>query len=380
VALTHVFPRTPEDAAAPFLLTWARGLRAAGATLLVIAPHDRGLPARSTVDGVAVRRTRYAPDAAEVLAHRGEMHVLARRPWGPPLAASLVGSLATALRAQVRAGRPDVVHVHWWMPGMVAARLAGAGSRLGVPVVVTVHGTDVALLESRPRLAGVARWALAGADRVEAVSSDLAARLERTTGRTVDAVSPMPLGLQATTAAAPGAGPFTVLGVGRLVPEKGFADLVDAVARLSVPARLVLVGDGPQRGLLAERAARHGVALELAGTVAPALLATRYAAASVVAVPSHREGFGLVAAEASVAAVPVVATDSGGMRDVLGPDGLVAVGDVAGLARALEAVAADPVGARAQAVGRSRGLAARLSPEAAAARALRGYEAVTARR
>ncbi len=400
LALTHVFPRSPEDAAAPFLLTWARGLRSAGAAVVVIAPHDAGLPLRATVSGVGVRRARYAPDAAEVLAHRGEMHVLARRPWGPPLVGSLVAALAAAVRAQVRAGRPDVLHVHWWLPSLVAARLAGAGrARGGVPVVLTVHGTDVALLESHPRLSPAARWALAAADRVEAVSSDLAERLERATGRAADAVAPMPLALRVPPSRAPepgpgpaagaadpshdavdASGPFTVLAVGRLVPEKGFADLVEAVGLLVVPARLVVVGDGPERAALAARARVRGVALELTGALAPAELAHRYATASVVAVPSHREGFGLVAAEAAVAGVPVVATDSGGARDVLGSEGLVRVGDVAGLAVALGAVAADPEAARRRSAQRSESLAALLSPEAAAARSLVAYAAVTARR
>lgn len=371
LALTHVFPRHAQDAAAPFLLAWAQGLQRAGSRVVVVAPHDRGLPARHRVDGVPVRRVRYAPDRCERIAYRGEMHALVRSAGGPALLGGLVAAMVVAVADLERAGQPDLVHVHWWLPGAVIARAA----RVKAPLVVTVHGTDVALLESRPSLAPLARWALAAVDRVEAVSVDLAERLERATGRRVDAVNPMPLATQPPSdrPARAGGPPLQVLGVGRLVADKGFADLVDAVAVMRAPVRLTLIGEGPERSRLAARAAAAGVELLLLGTLTPAALSEHYASADVVTQPSHREGFGLVAAEALVAGVPVVATDSGGARDVLGGQGLVAVGDIKGLAHALDRVAADPATAASDARARGQALRARLTPEACATRTLAGY-------
>lgn len=383
LALTHVFPRAPGDPQAPFLLTWAHALQAAGVQVAVVAPHDRGLPGAHAVEGIGVRLARYAPERQERLAYRGEMHQLATSPLGPPLVASLLGSLARTVRRQ--AARADVLHVHWWVPGLIAARMAG----VDLPTVLTVHGTDVALLESRPQLVRLARWALATADRVEAVSSDLAERLERATGRTADAVNPMPLDpawLDATASRQPQGGlvagavtadrPLQVLAVGRMVPEKGFVDLVDAASRLSVPVRVTIVGEGPLRRPLAGRAAAQGVDLVLPGRLPPAELHRAYRLADVVVQASHREGLGLVAAEAACAGTPVVATDSGGVRDVLGSDGLIEVGDVAGLAEALEAVAADPAAARERSAGAAAGIRTRLTPAASAARTLAGYRAL----
>lgn len=381
LALTHVFPRTASDPSAPFLLTWARALAEAGADVAVVAPHDAGLPRRQVVGGIPVALARYGPDAWERLAYRGEMHQLVRSPAGPLLAAGLIGSLARAVRGQVRAGRPDVLHVHWWVPGAIAARLA----RVDVPVVLTVHGTDVALIEARPAVARLARWAIAAADRVEAVSIDLSDRLQRATGRAADAINPMPLDPYwlegaGSTGSADGVSddPFTVLGVGRMVPEKGFADLVDAVAGLERPARLVLVGEGPERLRLVARARAAGVHLELPGRLAPSDLRAAYAGASVVAQASHREGLGLVAAEALCAGTPVVATDSGGARDVLDLGQLVPVGDVLALRAALLAVATDPAAARARSRVGAAMVRERLSPAAAAERTLSGYRSVPA--
>lgn len=381
LVLTHVFPRAAEDPSAPFLLTWAGALRAAGVDIGVVAPHDAGLPGRQVVGGVPVRLARYAPDRFERLAYRGEMHQIARTPVGPPLVASLIASLAACLRAQVRLGAPDVVAVHWWLPGAIAARLA----RIDVPVVLTTHGTDVALLESEPRLVPLARWALAGCARVEAVSSDLAERLERATGRPADAVNPMPLdpdwlGAPAPRVATSGAGsPLEVLAAGRMVPEKGFADLLTAATLMPTPVRVTLVGDGPERDRLAEQARSLGVDVRLPGRLSPAELRAAYARADVVAQPSHREGFGLVAAEALAGGVPVVATDSGGARDVLETHDLVPVGDVAALSARLAAVAADPEAARARADAYGPHVRRLLSPAAAAERTLAGYDAVLGR-
>lgn len=143
------------------------------------------------------------------------------------------------------------------------------------------------------------------------------------------------------------AGDGPVVGyVGRIEPRKGTLDLVRAMA--SVPrAKLVVVGE-PELGAPAgyarevrEAAAALGDRVLFAGRVenAPALMGWF----DVLAVPSRKEPFGTVAAEALAAGTPVVATRSGGMAEYVrpGPDGeLVEPGDPAALARALEAVLA----------------------------------------
>jgi glycosyltransferase involved in cell wall biosynthesis len=384
--VTHVFPRYEDDPSAPFLLTWAQALHSQGVAVWVIAPHDKGLPPSRNVNGVPVRFVRYAPDRLERLAYRGEMHHIARRPGGPLLFAALLGAMARAVRVEVRRARPDLLHVHWWLPGAVIARLA----RVDVPWVVTVHGTDVALLEGRPHLVALARWALAGADRVEAVSTDLAERLERVTGRVADAVNPMPLradrlrplgpaqwarGSSVSEPRGTSSTGLRVLAIGRMVPEKGFADLVSAVALLHRRGvKLTIIGEGPERERLASQARALDVSLELPGRLDPAGLHRAYVEADVVVQSSHREGLGLVAAEALALGLPVVATDSGGARDVL--DGLVPVGDAQALASRLTAIAANLEAARLATAPLAERVRIRLSPAAAAARTLEGWRAV----
>lgn len=142
---------------------------------------------------------------------------------------------------------------------------------------------------------------------------------------------------------------FTVGYLGRLVPEKGVLDLVEALARLPGHVRLLLVGDGVQRGEIEARA----VALGLAGRVetrrgvpsaeVPAVL--RELGALVLpsrTTPSWKEQFGRVLIEAMSCGVPVAGSSSGEIPHVIGGVGLVfPEGDVAALAAALARLAGD---------------------------------------
>ncbi len=144
---------------------------------------------------------------------------------------------------------------------------------------------------------------------------------------------------------------FVILGLGRLVPVKGFDLLVEALARVTPKvgdARVVIVGDGPERDRLLARAAELGVAdrLVLAGAVlAPETLAIYFAAADVFAAPARNEGMGRALVEAMALGLPVVGTAVGGIPSVIG-DGVagrvIAPEDVAGLAEALLDLANDP--------------------------------------
>ena len=140
---------------------------------------------------------------------------------------------------------------------------------------------------------------------------------------------------------APGQPPV-VLAAGRLNPEKDFATLIEAVAHLRRrrPARLMILGEGPERAALESRAAELGLGADfrLPGTISNPFAYMRRAAA--FALTSRHEGFGNVLVEALACGAPVVSTDCPvGPREILG-DGrwgrLVPVGDPLALAEALE--------------------------------------------
>jgi glycosyltransferase involved in cell wall biosynthesis len=179
------------------------------------------------------------------------------------------------------------------------------------------------------------------------------------------------------------AGAFVVVGLGRLVPIKGFDVLVESMAAVlaEVPeAHLLLVGGGPLRGALAAQAGALGVSARVTLAGATRDVVTALAAADVLAAPSRNEGMGRAIVEAMALGVPPVATAVGGIPAVVG-DGesgcLVPPGDAAALARALVALGRDPA-RRARLGAAARCRAELFSTEEAARRLLALYAAALA--
>ncbi len=385
--VAHSFPRFDGDVAGAFVGRLAQALAARGHAVTAIAPADRGERGAPTLGRVAVRRIRYAAPARETLAYQGTMH---RTAATNPLAAltflALVQSLAAAVGEECRAAPVDVVHAHWWVPGGAATALA---SRRGRPFVVTLHGTDVALSRKLPGGAWLMGAVLRRAAAVTAVSSALAESAARALGRPAREIPLTPMPLAPAAAAPPGERGERrgVVFVGRLTRQKRVGDLLEALAILAQRGRrleLTVVGDGPERAALEVRAARADLAgtVTFTGAVPPEAVAGHLASKRLFVLPSVDEGLGLAVAEALVAGVPVVATRSGGIPDLLTePEAgeLVPPGDAAALADAISRVAAE---ARYLAgAGRAgRALLERLSPETVAANVESVYSGVLSRR
>ena len=381
--VTHAFPRHQGDAAGSFLLALAVALRSRGAEVSVLAPAAVGLAAEDAIDGVAVRRFRYAPAFMETLAYSGTMVEQVRGSLEGLTA--LAGMLALG-RAAVRRERarlaPDVVHAHWWFPGGLIARSQPGRAAL----VTTLHGTDVRLAAAGGIGRRLFRFVARGSDRVTAVSSWLAARASGACEGLEPVIAPMPVDTTLLTPPPPDAQRSGVLFVGRLNAQKGTADLIRAFAGMHAPAQLDIAGDGPDSAAVRTLALELGVGdrVHFHGAVAHERLVARYQRAAVVVVPSREEGLGLVAVEAQLCGAPVVAYDSGGLRDVVrhGETGLMTPpGDLAALTAAIDAMLADGGGARRMADrGRADALA-RFAPDAVASRYLEVYaQAVAARR
>jgi len=378
--LTHAFPRWPGDAPGSFVHRLACALAGEGVEVRVIAPSAPGLARDEVVAGIPVRRFRYAPPRRETLAYTGTMAEEATRSWGGAVAlGAFLAAEAGTTAVMARDFAPDVVHAHWWFPSALAATLAGSLAR--APLVTTVHGTDARIARRAGVPQRVARAVLARSAAVTAVSSWLAGEIATAAPHgPTPVVAPMPVG---TTLFTPGDGARgrQLLFVGRLNAQKGIAHAIRALAALPADVTLDVVGDGPGRRDYARLASTLGVAdrIRFHGGVRQDALAPFYRAASALVMPSVDEGLGLVAVEAALCETPVVAFDSGGVRDVIlhGETGLlVAARDEPALAAALDTLLADP--ARATAMGRAAREAAlaRFSPESAARKYAGIYRAV----
>jgi glycosyltransferase involved in cell wall biosynthesis len=296
VVLTTSYPRHAEDTVGRFVADAVERVRAAGVDIEVVSPAD-------------FRDFGIAYGA-------GVMGNLRRQPWRLALLPGFLGSFARAARRAARDA--DLVHAHWLPSGVVAM----ATRR---PFVVQLWGTDVELARRAPRLA---RAVLRRAEAVVCPSSALAGDATRLGARQIEIVAS---GVELPEAVGEEADPPEVLYAGRLSPEKGVLELVDAARGMN----LVVAGDGPLRDRVPQAL----------GFVPPAELAGLYSRAAVVACPSHREGFGVACLEAMAHGRPVVASGVGGLLDLVvnGETGiLVEPGNVPALRAALERLLDDP--------------------------------------
>src|SRR5687768_3972980 len=296
--VTSSYPRFPGDVVAPFIESIARGVAARGHRVDVVLPHHPELRRRED-EPVSFHPYRYAPldrwsrwGYAQSL--RRDVSVRA----GAFLLAPLVAfALRKIVAERLRAVRYDVVHVHWVVPN--AALVGGVVRSHGVPLVVSLHGSDVFVAETLLPARLLAGHVLRRAGAVTACSADLhrravrlGARPERT--RTVpygvDAVAASDVDVAAVRAqlgAPPGA--TLVLGLGRLVEKKGFTFLVEAAA--GVPAvHVALAGDGDLRGELEAQVAAQRAPVRLVGALDRDSVAAALAAADIVVVPSVVDG------------------------------------------------------------------------------------------
>lgn len=365
--------------AGAFLLTLARGQQALGHDVLVVAPHAAGLALEESVAGVPVRRFRYGPDEHETLAYAGTMHEQVMRSWGARLRLlRFLSAFRRAVRTRVAEFKPDVLHVHWWFPGGLTI-WPWAGLPAALPVVITSHGTDLFLLDRLRFARPLARRVFARAAQVTVISTPLIPRVQAL-GVPAERVTVVPMPLDAATFTR-GDGPRDgdlLLFVGRLIERKGAEFAIRAVAELRQERkrklRLLVVGDGPQRVALERLAGTLGVraAVAFAGTLPPAEVAPLYRRATALLFPAvtdwkgEQEGFGMVLVEAMRSGLPIVATRSGGILDVIsdGETGLlVPERDPKALADAVDRLLDRPEEARQLAAAAQEDMSRRFAPE-----------------
>jgi L-malate glycosyltransferase len=271
-------------------------------------------------------------------------------------------ALAVRMHEVVRSAKLDVLHCHYAIPHATSAWIAREmlnETGEDVAVVTTLHGTDITIVGQDASYWAITKFSIEKSDRITAVSQQLQRETINAFGCSacnVDVIhnfidpavydrSRYP-GALSNVLAAPGK---VLMHVSNFRPVKRTVDVIRVFAKVaeSMQATLVMVGDGPDRGLAQEEARALGIAdrVQFLGrieNVAPLL-----SGADLFLLPSEQESFGLSALEALACGVPVVASLAGGIPEVIleGVTGaLRPVGDVDGMAAAAIRILSDDAG------------------------------------
>jgi len=360
VVLTTFFPSPRDPLRTPFLRHLVDAL-AQDCALELVVPVPRRPPVGAWRDAQPVPASEAF--AGRTLAHPRYLAVPGLH-WLSGLTYFL-GVWRTLRALQRRHGR-FVLHAHCAYPDVVGAALAAR--LLGLPLVATVHGSDINISGRQRLLRPQIRAALRGARRVIAVSAPLAHAVAELAGLPPERVACIPCAGYSPAVFHPRGGgeraalrralgiadeARLVLFVGHLVPVKALDVLLRAWALLGgapsvgAHARLVLIGEGSERGKLERQAGELGLAgcVAFLGPRPQAAVADWMVAADLLALPSHAEGSPNVVVEALASGTPVVASRVGGIPDLVdeGVNGLlVPAGEPQALADALAAALGRP--------------------------------------
>lgn len=271
-------------------------------------------------------------------------------PYSLALAAAMHG---TAVRRKL-----DLLHVHYAVPHATSAWIAREMLKPEeIRVVTTLHGTDITLVGQDPSFHSITRFSILRSDGITAVSEYLRRETVERFDIPADSIEVIPnfVDLERYRRDLDGchrrqlapAGEKIVMHISNFRPVKRVDDVVRIFARAQrrVAARLVLVGDGPARGLAQKVAEEEGVAGQVVFLGKQSSVAELLACADVLLLPSESEAFGLVALEAMACGVPVVATAVGGVPELV-PHGVAGVlaplGDVDAMAEGVVELLASP--------------------------------------
>ncbi|MBS4007722.1 MAG: N-acetyl-alpha-D-glucosaminyl L-malate synthase BshA [Clostridium sp.] len=262
----------------------------------------------------------------------------------PPYTLALINKIAELAERE----KLDIVHAHYAIPHSFCAHLArevlGESSR--VRVVTTLHGTDITLVGNDPSFKRITRFSIEKSDGITAVSYSL----QEETQQTFNVTKPVEViynfintkrvfrlpGARQLIGCVPATGKVLVH-VSNFRPVKRVPDVVAVFAKVrsEIDAKLLLVGDGVQRQAAQAAVEQFGLQRDVLFFGVQDNVIPLLSAADLFLLPSEKESFGLGALEAMACCVPVIATRTGGLPELVvhGETGyLAAVGDVDALA------------------------------------------------
>ncbi len=350
--LTHNYPRHSRDYSGVFLHLLARQLKAEDVNVTVLAPHDAGLPESEVLDGIPVHRFRYATDAGETFAYRGNMHRQLLSPTGIFRFRKFLKAMKHRAVELTQDTPFDLIAAHWAIP---AARVAAqVAAQMKLPLVVHSHGTDVRLLSTLLPARLFAGPALKQAKRWTVVSSYLRSVAQEAFPALRDKIEVCPLPNDETIFnpdETVGHLPTQIVSVTRFTEQKRVKTLIEACRILrdrNVKFQLNIFGSGPLKKAIDEKIKEYDLddgSVQIYRPEFQGLLRNQYSLAQIVVLNSFKEGFGLTLVEGALCGALPVGVNSGGITDIIehGRNGLLAeVDNAESLADVLQEALTNP--------------------------------------
>ncbi|MDH4157442.1 MAG: N-acetyl-alpha-D-glucosaminyl L-malate synthase BshA [candidate division Zixibacteria bacterium] len=246
----------------------------------------------------------------------------------------------------------DVLHVHYAIPhatcAFLARQLLGADSGGKPKIITTLHGTDITLVGSDPSFFDITRFSILASDGITAVSKYLADettevfRIDkeiRVVHNFFDEKRFKPSTSECSRKEFVSEDEFLIMHISNFRPVKRTLDVIDIFDKIAseVPARLVLIGEGPDTILARRQVNKKGLTDRVIFLGNQSRIEAVLPCADLFLIPSEEESFGLAALEALACGVPVIGTSGTGLVEVVDDfkNGfLLPVGDTASMARA----------------------------------------------
>ena len=336
VHITSSYPRYPEDGTAPFIRSFVDEQLGLGYDVFVLAPYDPAV--KEDYQEKFVTRFRYIrPNSLHIMGHAKALRAdVQLRPLAYVLIPLylLIGTVQL-FRISLQE-KPDILHAHWVLPnGPIAALVS---SLLNIPLVISLHGSDIYIANKNKLFQTIARMTFGAASCITSCSEDLRNRAKNTGTEKNIVVTPWGVnpkifkydearkqrlrsddGIEAVR---------TIMSLGRMTYKKGFHHLVEAMPAVLARfpnTRFVIGGDGPVREELRQSAESLGVSnsLELPGKIPWDKVPEFLNNGDIFVLPSVQDTYGnvdglpTVMLEAMSTGLPVIASEIGGIDMVI---------------------------------------------------------------